>query len=295
MATYSQYPIFVDGVRLDSSAWNISSKVRTFGAARPNDVTIPGVDGVVGSVNDDIDVMTITLQMWLLGTDENGLITGGQTAMDMARNNLDTLAMIFSKRHALINYVETVSSSGAQRQAFCKVTDTISPELRAGGSGKLTVTLRVLSGLLADPSTSDWSQTGIVSGSGYTVSSLTGLTGPVADAIVLFTGPVNNPSVTDSSGSYVRLNMSLVAGQQWRFNGATWASRVGVGLTLASLDTAGSIDAEPITVSGGGTARLLRLAPVLSGGARSVIVTPGGAAYTGATSLAIRAKRKYVQ
>jgi hypothetical protein len=292
LATYSPFPVFIDGVRLDSAAWGIESKIRTIAGSRNADVVIPGVDGVAASVNDDIDATTMSLNMWVLGTDENGLIPA--SGMATCRANVDQLAFLFGKQHTLISVSEVVDDSGSQRQAYAKVSDSISPEIRAGGLGKFVVSLTIPEGLWQDASTPDWTQSGVTASTVYEVSTLQGSTAPISDATILVTGPVTNPQVNDITGAYVRFNGALAAGQSWRVNCATWATRYGTGLTLGSLDTAGT-DAQAQTVYGGGNARFLRLVPTLSAGLRRVQVSVTGTGMTGATALAIRGRRKFRQ
>jgi hypothetical protein len=295
MATYSAFPVFVDGVRLDSSAWNVESKVRQWAGARSADVVLPGVDGVAASLNDDLEPTLMTLSMWVVGTDENGLIPNGSNGMAQCRANLDQLSALFGVRHRLISIIEVVDAAGTQRQANAKVVDSISPEVRAGGLGRFTVTLQLPEAMWQDPATSDWSQSSVVAGNTYEVTSLQGSTGPVADGILTFTGPATNPQLTDfNTGAYARLNVALTAGQVWRLNCATWATQYGSGLTFASADTAGT-SGQPATVFGGGTARFLRMQPTLNSGARRVSLTVTGSGFTSATAIGVRARRKYLQ
>lgn len=295
MVTYSPHPVFVDGVRLDSAAWNVESKVRTMPGARAADQVIPGVDGLAASINDDIESSTLTLSMWLLGTDGDGLIPGGSTAMAKCRDNLDQLAHLFGKRHALLDVQEVVDASGTQRQAWCKVVDAVEPVIRAGGLGRFTVSLLIPEGMWQDPATADWSQASAVASTVYEVTTLQGATGPISDAVVTVTGPVTNPQLNDfTTSAYVRLNAALAAGSTWRVNVGTWATRYGAGLSLASADTAGT-DGQAVTVYGNGNARFLRLVPSLSTGARRVRLSLTGTGLTSATALGVRARRKFLQ
>lgn len=292
---YSAFPITVDGVSLDSVAWNVDVKTRQWAASRTADVVIVGTDGVVASLNDDLDATLYTLSMWVLGTDATGVVPAGSTAMAQCRANLDALSFVFRKRWSLLNIVEVVDNAGTTRQAYGKVVDAIAPDVKAGGSARFVVNLLLPDGMWQDPNTSDWSQTGVVSGNTYEVTSLQGASESIADGVVLVTGPATNPQVTDYvSGSYCRLNTTLTAGQQWRLNAATWSTRYGTGLTLSSADSAGT-DGQPVTVSGGATARLLRMVPQLSSGVRRVSLTVSGSGFTSATALAVRARRKFSQ
>jgi hypothetical protein len=295
MATYSPHPVFVDGVRLDSSAWNVTTKTRSWASSRSADVVIPGVDGVAASLNDDFEPATLTLSMWALGTDENGLVPSGFSAMSKVRDNLDQLAHLFGKRHALLNVSEVVDTNGNQRQAYAKVADVITPEVTAGARATFTVTLTLPEGMWQDVSASNWTASALVSGNVYEATPLQGSTGPISDAIFCVTGPATNPELRDATtNAYLRLNMVLAAGTVWRVNSGTWATRYGVGLTPDSLDTAG-VDANSVTVFGGGNSRFLRLVPQLSSNARRVQVSLGGTGFSSATAVSIRARRKFLQ
>ena len=164
-----------------------------------------------------------------------------------------------------------------------------------GGAARFTVGLTMPDAFWQDPSTADWTQTSVVSSNTYPVTSLNGSNAPVADGVVLVTGPANNPVVTDyTTSAYVKLNRTLAAGENWRVNCATWATRYGTGLTLGSPDTAGS-NGDPYTESGGGNARFLRMVPSYVGSTRQIRLTVAGSAFTTATSLSVRARRKYLQ
>jgi hypothetical protein len=294
MATYTSYPVTVDGVRLDSSAWGIEARTRITAPARTADVVLPGVDGVSASLNDDLDQMQRTYNMWLLGTDADGIIPGGSNAMSQCLANLDQLTFLFGTRHRLIDVQEVVDHTGTVRQYWGKVADTISPEIRAGGIGRFSVTVNVPAGTGQDVNTADWSQSSLTSAVFYEVTTLAGMTGPLSDAILLVTGPITNPRITDlATGGYVQLNAAVPAGQQWRVNCGTWATRYGSGLSFTSLDSAGT-NGDAVTISSGGGASFLRMRPALSGGVRRVQLSLTGTGITTATTLAVRARRKFL-
>lgn len=290
------HPITVDGVSLDTVAWNIEAKTRQWPAARAGDAVLPGVDGVAPSLNDDLDLTTLTLSMWVLGTTTAGTIPGGSTPMAQCRANLDQLAHMFGKRHTLLDVQEQVDAAGTLRQAWCKVTDAIAPEVRAGGVGKFTAQLQLPEGLWQDVTPADWTSTPtIISGNFYEITTLQGATGPINDAIILVTGPVTNPVLTDyATGAHVQLNAAIPSGQFWRLNVDTWATRYGAGLTLTSSDTTGT-SGDGITHSGGGNARFLRLQPTVVTGLRRVQIALTGTGITAATAITVRARRKYLQ
>lgn len=294
MATYSSFPVTVDGVRLDSSAWNITAKSRSLAGVRNGDSVLPGVDGVAQSLNDDFEPATMTLSMWVVGTDANGVVPPTSNGMAQCRANLDELAFLFGKRHGLLNVTEVVNAQGATRRFFGKVVDAITPEIRAGGRATFTVSLQIGDAMWEDETASDWSATGIASGVSTEVTTMLGATGPISDGIFVVTGPAANPQINDlTTSAYVRLNRTLAAGEAWRVNAATWSTRYGTGLTLGSNDTAGAA-ADAITVFGGGNARMLRMVPQNAAGGRRVYLSLGGTGFSAATALAVRARRKYL-
>lgn len=297
MPSYSPHPVTVDGISLDTIAYNIESKIRAWPGARAADVAIPGVDGVTASLNDDLDSTTWTLSMWVLGNDTTGAVPGGSTPATEYRKNLDALSHLFiGRRNALLDVRETVDNAGTIRQAYGKVVDVIAPETRAGVLGKFGVSLLIPEGMAQDVSTADWATTPtVVSGTAYEVTTLASATAPISDAILLVTGPINTPKITDTNtGAYVQLNQNLSGTQFWRVNCGTWATRYGTSLGLGSADTTGT-DGQASTVFGGGNARFLRMLPVLSSGVRRVSLSLTGTAITAGTALSVRARRKYLQ
>jgi hypothetical protein len=292
--TYTSYPVTVDGTRLDSAAWGIEARTRSTAPTRPADVALPGVDGVSASLNDDLDQMTRVYSMWVLGTDGDGVIPGGSNAMAQCLANVDQLSFIFGVRHRLIDVQEVVDAAGTVRQYWGKINEPIVPEIRAGGLGKFTVSINIPSGVGQDVSTSDFTKSTMTSGVFYEVTTLTGSTGPINDAILTLQGPVNNPIITDmTTGAYVQLSANLGASDVWRINCGTWATRYGAGLTFASADTAGT-NGDPVTQFGGGGSIFLRMRPALSGGLRKVQLSVTGTSMTTATTLGVRARKKFL-
>lgn len=110
MITTSVRPITIDGVRLDTLAWNITQINRAVAARRSADQQVPGRDGVIPSLNDDLEPTTLGLEMFVLGTDQDGAVpaTGRSNTF---RNNLDELIHLFGKRHALLEVIESMDAN----------------------------------------------------------------------------------------------------------------------------------------------------------------------------------------
>lgn len=111
MTYTSDRPITVDGVRLDTLAWNISQINRATAATRSADVEVPGRDGAIPSLNDPLEPVQVGLEMFVMGTDADGRVPNG-SRRDRFWANLDELIHLFSKRHALLDVQETVTMPG---------------------------------------------------------------------------------------------------------------------------------------------------------------------------------------
>lgn len=112
MTYTSDRPISVDGVRLDTLAWNITKVNRATAARRTADVVVPGRDGAIPSLNDDLEPASMGLEMFVMGTDADGAVPGG-SRRDLFRQNLDELVHLFGKRHALLEVQEKVGGGVA--------------------------------------------------------------------------------------------------------------------------------------------------------------------------------------
>lgn len=105
MVNTSTRPITVDGVRLDTLAWNIEKVERATAGRRSGDYSSPLMDGTVAGLNDALEPSVFGLQMWLQGTDVDGAVpAAGRTTT--LRENLDELLHLFGKRHQLLDLRE---------------------------------------------------------------------------------------------------------------------------------------------------------------------------------------------
>lgn len=292
MANTTAYPITVDGVRLDTLAWNIEAAKITVPGVRAADDVAPGIHGVIPGLDEDYDEAAYALDMFVRGTDADGTIVADQVGQ--FRENLDALIHLFSKRYALLDLREVVDAGGTQRQALARRLDALVPTIELGQVGRFTITFTIPGAFWQDPATSDWTGTaGAASGTVQEVVPLRGATAPIQDAIYLVVGPATNPTVTDAAtGRIVRLNQALAAGSQWRVNAGTWSSRTGTTLTLDSLDTDGTDAMADTDFSD--QARLLTLNPALDTGFRRVKASLSGSAFSGTTQLLVRARRKFL-
>ena len=290
MTNTSAHPITVDGVRLDTLAYNIEAVTWRTPPVRSGMVSVPGVHGVLPSYEDDYEDAGVVLSMIVLGHDVDGVATADPSAT--LQEHLDALLHLFSARHRLLD-VQRTMSPGVIRQAWCARTEGIEPEVSVGRVARLKVALTVVEGFWRDPTSTDWSQAAPVSGTAYEVTTLQGATAPVQDGRVLVTGPAVGPVVTDvTTGATCALSGTLAAGEKWFIDAGSFASRIGTGLTLASAATDGTDAIATTTWSR--PSRMLTLTGALDTGARRTKVSLTASGLTGASAIGVRAVRRYL-
>lgn len=293
MVTTSRWPVTVDGVRLDTLAYNIETRM--------------GRDSTAVVVGDDVDTEMrhghmwtahkkygpgrLVLRMWVGGT----TVDGDYASIDdyaLYRSNLDYLNRLFSPHHRLLDVRQTVDNSGpVQRQALCELITVIDPETVASNpyTAKFTVELKVPNAFWTDIGDTNWT-----SGAAYVSATVKDLvefqpnTAPMIDLYLVVDGPATNPKVFDNrSGHWVQYNGVIPNLQQWVVNTSTWSSKVGTGIefTDTGLDVYAQTD-----FAGGHSPRLFGIVPDLT----SPQARMEGTGFGANTRFRIRAKRQYL-
>lgn len=289
--TTSLIPVTVDGVRLDSYAYNISTKSGRdyLPSVRGSNAEAPGRHGSLYIPGKKFDDGRFLLQMWVIGANTDGTIS--TNALDEYRQNMDLLKRLFGKRHALLD-VQATDSLGAVRQAYCEVLAAIDPEVVGTNPlGRFTVELKIPGVFWRDTTDTNYdSGAGGVNSTSTTVNNTNhaGATGIMEDLIIVVDGPATNPKVIDNAtGHYVQLNEALPSGSQWNIDTSTWSSKVGVGIAFT---TSGTDKTAVTSYSGQHSPRYFAMTP----DATSI---PIGWTCTGpssATRLRIRGRKKYL-
>ena len=292
MTTTSAIPLTIDGVRLDTLAWNIETLEGrlTFPSTRAERPVIPGDDGAVFIPNQSFDEGVQTLSMWVRGCDVDGAIPGGSSAMQEFRTNLLKLTRIFGIKHRMLDVRQTWPAGVIQY--YASVDDTFDFSGNAlNKSAKFAVVLKIPDVFGQDVNTTDYSSaTNLTTGTTLTLTALDGGSAPVRDAIIVVNGPATNPRLTNpETGEWVQLNATIASGTNWRFNCATWETRTGAGLTVSSSDTTGTSRVAE-TAYGSGGARFMTLTPRDAGPPQ---LTLTGTGLGTNTQVLIRARRKF--
>lgn len=289
MTNTSLIPITVDGVRLDTLAWNIETLDGRLSVPglRGEDPIVPGLDGVVYVPNKSADAGSMTLTMWVRGSDADGLVPFGSSQMAEFRKNLAALVTMFGVRHRLLDVRQTWPAGDIQWMAqvvqpYDFSANAVNPR------AKFAVELNIPQTYGRDVSTTDYtSASALTTGTTLTLAAYAGLTAPISDAILVVRGPATNPRLTNpDTGEWVQYNGTIATGTDWRIDCAQWDTRTGAAIGLAGAG--GTIQVAGTTYAGGG-APFMRLHP-RSGGPQ---LTLTGSGFGAGTQVLARARRRF--
>jgi len=295
MVNTSKWPVTVDGTRLDTLAWNISTRV-----GRDLEPVVAGGnidtglrDGVIWVPNKKRGAGRLVLKMWVGGTDADGAVPIGEDDYETYMANLDQLKRMFGVQHRLLDVRLQLDAAGTKiRQALCEKSAIITPEMLSSYpyTAEFTVELTIPGAFLQDVAESNYdSLIGIVSGTTVTLPNpWPAATAPMRDLYVVVDGPATNPKVTDArTGHYVQLNGIVANGSQWVVNTELYTSKTGVGIAF----TQNGADTYDSTVFAGSHApRLFGLTADPLGPQ----VRIDGTGFGANTRLRIRGKLKYL-
>lgn len=292
MANTSAYPLTIDGVRLDTFAYNVEtlSGRRGLPKQRYTPMEIPGRDGLAIDFHDSVDDGSLILKMWIVQADVDGNVPANKR--QQFETNLDFLLNLFADARGRVIDIRQTMGDGTVRRTDGVVKETMTPDMFGENSARMSVAFMLPNTWWEDLASADFSFTNALVPSATNVTTMTGATAPIDDGRFLVTGPVTNPRVIDvHSGQYTQLTRTIAAANQWLFDAKNRVSRYGAGLTLNSADTAGS-DGWPDT-SYNGRFKMMTMRPYPVSGTRQVQLQLTGTSGSAATALAVRAKRKF--
>jgi hypothetical protein len=229
MTALTPRTVIIDGIRLDSFAYSITSRTgweSTPGLTGGN-IRVPGRDGEIWQAK-DYGTGQIVLDLFVQGTNADGAIPAGSTAEKTFRANIDALLATFSKRSGLLT-VDKEIEDGSVRRNFAEVGSVIQPDYLDGN----TVATFTVELIFPDPL---WKSTTITTSTGTgSLSVFAGITAPISDAIITVAGPATNPRVTDTvSGAWIQYTGSVSGGSSWVVDCATFSSKIGGSSVIAA-------------------------------------------------------------
>lgn len=220
MSVVTPRTIIIDGVRLDTYAFAITSRTGwdSLPGLTGENIRVSGRDGEVWSPK-DYAAGLMSLDLFVQGTNAAGTVPNGSTAGATFRSNMDSLLAIFGKRSGLIA-VEKEMEDGSIRRNNAEVTAVVTPEYLGGDH---VATLKVLLSL-PNPiwqATSDTTSTGA-----GLLTAFTGITAPITDAVITVTGATSGTTITDVvSGGSIKYVGALSG--TWVINCASFTSTIG--------------------------------------------------------------------
>lgn len=298
MVNTSRWPVTVDGTRLDTLAYNISTRTgRDMSPGFAGEDIATGMrDGTLWVPHKKANPGRMVLKMWVGGTDVDGVVPAGNDDYLKYRQNLDQLLRMFSVKHRLIDVRQQLDIAGTKiRQALGEVSAIITPEMLSAYpyTSEMTVEFNIPGAFWQDIADSNYDSLTLIPG-GILVPTdlpLPGLaagTAPMRDLYVVVDGPATNPRVIDTrNGHYVQYSGIVASGSQWVVNTTQWTSKVGVGIAFTQTGA----DVYPQTIfAGGHSPAMFGITADPLGPATRL----EGSAFGAATRLRIRGKIKYL-
>lgn len=290
--------ITVDGVPLNTVAKAVETKTGRMkvAGARAGNKPVAGRSGRVWTPGKPSDEGRIILPMYVLGCDDDGAIPGGSSALKEFYKNKDLLQRIFSKRHALLDLLQT-QADATVRQAYAEVTAEIDFEMFNEADARVTYELVIPSVFWRDNADITQVTSGLTANGAVSMTSFSGATAPMEDAgflVDVTSGTLTNPRLVDMvTGSYVQYNGTLTAGgssQRWYVDSSVWASRLG-NSSMAMSPTAGT-NIIGSTIRSGLGSRLLAVVPWANATTGTSDVNLQGT-WSGTASVTVKGRRKY--
>lgn len=286
--------------RLDTYAYNTSTRDgRTVLAGlKGNELDIPGRTGVPYYAGRRRDAGAIYLTGWVRARNVDDVLPDSVSAYEQLRQNLDFLWWLFDTSQEQIEFREYLRPVGSSTvgapylRSNCEVTGQIKPNLSELSVAKFSVELSINSGYKESSEVVQYTgPTGSAALTTQQVPDLAGSSAPIEDAVLLVSGPINGPTITDPvTGHRLSYAGSLTQDQQWRVDCANFTSTVGQGLSLGTAS--GTSVMAATRASGSWDPNLFVIMPAAPDQPPSVRLSGSGSGPT--TSLSLMSRRKYL-
>jgi len=302
MVTTSKWPITVDGTRLDSLAWNVSTRGGRDGMPpiAGADIDTEMRDGTLWVPNKNFGPGKLVLKMWVGGTDADGAVPVGNDDYKKYITNLDSLKRMFAVQHRLLDVRQQFDIAGTMiRQSLCTINTVITPEMFSAYpyTATFAVELDVPGAFSQDVADSNYDSQAVGQFPGGVPANTTitlpapfpQATAPMRKMYLVVDGPATNPKILDPrNGHSIQYNGVVANGSQWVVNTTTWTSKVGIG--IAFTDTGTDVYAQTVAQGGHMPAALFGITADPAGAQ----VRIEGSAFGAATRLRIRTKLQYL-
>lgn len=216
----------INGVSLDSYAFMLTdlSGALSTPPRRGSNVAVPGRHGVIRT-RKRFDAAEIVLPLWIVGANPDGSIPEDATEAETLFANRDALLRLLHADPLVLAYTRP---DGSTRQARAELTEVLDfTRIGVRAEAKVSVALTLYDGFWFDADPVSQTITG-ASGTTAELTAFAGATAPMADLVLVFQGPVNNPQLNFGDG-YVKYNGVVSAGRQLVIDTAVWQVNPGTG------------------------------------------------------------------
>ena len=283
----------VDGVDIQSMAFGVTTAESTPPDLRGGHLSIPGRNGVLPQFNRSYEPGSVTLKMWVLGCDTDGVVPGTRAGRrQLFERNLRALIRLFGYQGNTITLSRTLFGDYLDSSVPNKVTARAIVEgftsietMMARQRAEMTVVLTLVDSFWSDVDKTTDSTTASATVPQTLNISNTG-TAPIDDSVITITGPITAPKITcAASGSWIQYNDALAAGQTLVIDSGNGTAKVGNTSVITK-------------VAHGGTSRFMVIPPRDSSIVTDLGFTPAltmtGTSASSATKFSVSYNRKHL-
>lgn len=278
----------IDGVSLRGQGFGAATRSGRYGlpGRRGENLVIAGSSGSRFAANKPFEDGVGALSVWAIGATESlgnivipATFQGQRQAFE---NNMQTLMRLFTRPHKL-STIRAAQADGSIRRALVEWAEWSEPDVSAGGTRAEWAIGYTIPGV--------WWEDEAVTTQGTTASatlphtldltSFSGMTGIIEDAVLKVYGPITNPRITDAeTGAWVQYTGTVANGAVWTVDVVAATSMVGASHVIANTTHAGGY-------------KLLTI-PNCFGASNTPRLTLSGSAGGAATRFEVVARRKWV-
>ena len=283
----------VDGVDIQSMAFGVTTAESTPPDLRGGHLSIPGRNGVLPQFNRSYEPGSVTLKMWVLGCDTDGVVPGTRAGRrQLFERNLRALIRLFGYQGNTITLSRTLFGDYLDSSVPNKVTARAIVEgftsietMMARQRAEMTVVLTLVDSFWSDVDKTTDSTTASATVPQTLNVSNTG-TAPIDDSVITITGPITAPKITcAASGSWIQYNGALAAGQTLVIDSGNGTAKIGNTSVITK-------------VAHGGTSRFMVIPPRDSGIVADLGFAPAltmtGTSTSSATKFSVSYNRKHL-
>ncbi len=238
----------IDGVSLRGHGFGAATRSGRYSlpSRRGENLILPGASGSSFAPNKPFDEGVGALALWAVGldTDEDGNVIRPESFNEYRQTfeaNIQKLMRLFTRGHRL-STIRAEQADGSIRRAYVEWREWSEPEVQAGG----TRAEWAISYSIPDVWWEDEDLTIQKTSASATLpktmplTSFTGMTGVLEDAVLEVNGPITNPRITDSeTGAWVQYTGSLTGAQVWTVDVGEFTSKIGSASAMANTTHAG--------------------------------------------------------